>query len=117
MDKAAFVRLLEGLKRQREHDQECSALLERVFPDAMCMLWDNSKTEEAIIFALECEMNDREIRDGGGNILHGGWIRYFIDDLNFGANDHLYIIDKGKEIHLKTPENLFDYLTASNLRD
>ena len=112
MDKKTFVGLLEGLKKQMEHDEKCNALLEQVFPDAYCVFWDNSAIEEAVIVALEEAMNDKEV-DGGG-----GLVRYFVYELDFGADsDRKKIIDGSEEICLKTPENLFDYLTACNLRD
>nr|DAT43351.1 MAG TPA: hypothetical protein [Caudoviricetes sp.] len=109
MRQATFERLLAALEAQAEKDRRNGQLMRQVFPEACGMQYDNALLHEAIVEAIEQEMDDTETDPDGQS-----WTDYFIYELDYGRkNDDLkaYNAD-GSEIPLATAADLYRFLVA-----
>lgn len=104
MRKELFIECIEALEKQSGVDSNMANNLEKVFPNAFSgdLLPDNSIIENILIKILKTEFNDC-----------CDWIEYYCWELDFGKeNWRLKVYDKDKEIHLSTPEDLYNLLIS-----
>ncbi len=98
--KDEFIKFLNAIKQQEEHDQKFSENLEKSFIDFQGW-YDNSFLFDTIDSFLRNEMQDI-----------GGWIDYFRFDLEFGSKwtkDSCSEKD-GTIIDISTLDKLYDFL-------
>ena len=100
MKKEVFIKIIEGIKAQREYDRKMSEKLSDIFID-----FDGWYNTDVVITpiedALEEEFDDK-----------GEMISYFMYDLDFGENwtrDSCSEKD-GTIIDISTSDKLYDYL-------
>lgn len=100
MKKEVFVKIINGIKAQREHDREISTKLKDIFID-FDGWYDTDKVIAQIEDALKEEFNDKN-----------DWISYFIYDLDFGDSySEGDVTEKdGTIIDISTVEKLYDFL-------
>ena len=80
ISKELFVQSIESLKKQDEYDRKCvDAFQDILNEDRIVIGYNNSILTSQIINILTELTND----DNG---KYGGWIEYFIYELNFGEN-------------------------------
>lgn len=95
-----FIKIINDLKKQSDHDFECAEALEKVFS---CNLpwYNNLLLKNGIVELLATIFKDKEHR----------MIDYFITDGEYGLTDDplAWELD-GTAIYLKDPGMLYDYL-------
>lgn len=98
MTEENFISLIDALKKQKEYDETCSRKLKDVFGEYVS--YNNDYLVDSIIDFLVQELNDKS-----------EWITYYIFELDFGElNYRLKVHENGKEIPLKTAEDLWNIL-------
>lgn len=104
MQKELFVKSIEALQQQIQHDRQFSEHLEKAFPNAFKanLLPDNHLLHNALIEVLKSAMNDTE-----------NWIEHFCWELDFGQENYrLEVKDNSKEIPMSNAGELWEYLNS-----
>ena len=109
MEKELFIRSIEALQKQIQHDISVSEQLGRAFPNSHSanLLPDNHYLHNALLEVLQVAMNDT------GNCEMGqSWIEYYCFELDFGQENYrLKVYDKNKnEIPMATAGELWEFL-------
>lgn len=103
MKKETFISAIEAIEKQCQHDKECAETLSKVFSESYAseLMYNNKYLLDALVDVLKDSMNDTS-----------NWIEYYLYELDFGKeNWRLKVNDKdGKEIPLRTPEDLYNLL-------
>ena len=102
MKKEQFIKTIEALQKQYEHDERVCDLLSEAYPESTIMPYDNSIIINQILDFLKSEFNDQE----------DSIIEYFIYELDYGKKYKKGMVtdSDGSEIELKTANDLWDYL-------
>lgn len=102
VEKEVFVNILDKIVKQIEFDKDFSSKLQDLFPeDRIYIGYDNSNAIDAAIKALGELTGDQET----------DWISYWLWELNCGESYEIgYVTKDGKDIPLKTPEDLYNML-------
>ncbi|MCU7583628.1 hypothetical protein [Riemerella anatipestifer] len=100
MQKQTFIEAIEAIKKQYEYDKEVAENLSKAFPNAFKanLLPQNHFLSNILMKILQEEMNDKY-----------DYIKWFCWETDFG-NKPLCILHEDKEMYLKTPEELYDFL-------
>jgi len=111
MTKELFIKSIEALQKQYEHDKKCSEALQVVFSAAFSsnLSYNNRFVNNVLLEILQIQMEDNH---------KDSWIEYYCFELDFGKENNrlkVYGRDK-KEIPLKTPEDLWNLL-KSNIKE
>ena len=103
MKKKTFIKAIEAIKAQLEHDHNVSTQLGRVFSDAFeaNLYYDNHFLSEGLLNVLQVELGDK-----------GEWIGYFCYELDFGKKYKPGCATNadGTNIDLSTAGKLYDFL-------
>ncbi|OQY76055.1 MAG: hypothetical protein B6D44_00230 [Ignavibacteriales bacterium UTCHB2] len=105
-NKDLFIESIEAIKKQYEHDVNCSQIMGKIYPNAFeaNLMYENHYIMNQLIKVLQVAFNDDH---------EYSMIEYFLWELDFGKkNDTLsaYRADKSK-IDLSDAGKLYDYLT------
>lgn len=110
MDKSTFIKCIDAIKKQDEHDTNCANAIAKYFDAFEANLsYKNHWLQNALILVLQ-----EEFEPNSGS---HSWIEYFLWEIEFGAKDGKVAIS-GKSMPLKTPSDLYDlliYLKENNL--
>ena len=109
MNKELFIEAIEAIQKQVQLDIEVSKHLGKAFPDAFeaNLLPKNHFLQNALLHVLQVEMNDLQLCEHGQS-----WIEYFLWELNFGEEwKPGTVTENGKDIPLKTTDDLWNLLT------
>ncbi|WIL01330.1 hypothetical protein CRP6_000050 [Riemerella phage vB_RanS_CRP6] len=100
MQKQTFIEAIEAIKKQYEYDKEVAENLSKAFPNAFKanLLPQNHFLSNILMKILKEEMNDSE-----------DYIEWFCWETDFGSKP-LCILHEDKEMYLKTPKELYDFL-------
>ena len=104
MKKELFIKSMNAIKAQINHDDKCVNAISTVFDCAFSanLYYKNSYLQNALVEVLQVAMND----------LQDSWIEYFLWELNFGDTwEKGRVTINGKDFKLKTPSDLYDLLT------
>jgi hypothetical protein len=107
MTKELFIKAIEAIKKQRDHDIKVAKHLGAAFNNAFeaNLLPNNDYLLNMLIEILQIEMNDI------GSIREPSWIGYFCWELDFGVkNDHLKVYKNGIEVPMSNAAELYDFL-------
>lgn len=107
-NKELFIETIEAIKKQYEHDINCSKIIGKVYPNAFKanLMYENHYIMNQLVKLLQVAYNDE---------TEYSMIEYFMWELDFGnKNDTLsaYRADKSK-IDLSDAGKLYDYLTEN----
>lgn len=104
INKENFINVLKAIKEQREIDYKATNALDLIFEDVIGGFYRNEILFSAIEKLLENEFKDI-----------GGWIGYFIYDLDFGKDwvEDSCIENDGTIIDISTSEKLYDFLIGN----
>ncbi|MBT0572484.1 hypothetical protein OKE68_10415 [Riemerella anatipestifer] len=99
MTKQTFIKAIEAIKKQYEYDKEVAKNLSKVFPNAFeaNLLPQKHFLSNILMKILQEEMNDISL------------IELFCWNADFG-NKRLRIFCEDKDVYIKTPEELYDFL-------
>ncbi|MDY3524917.1 hypothetical protein JSO63_02750 [Riemerella anatipestifer] len=100
MQKQTFIEAIEAIEEQYEYDKKVARDLNKIFPNAYenDLMPINYYLSDMLLKILKEEMNDSE-----------DYIEWFCWETDFG-NKPLCILHEDKEMYLKTPEELYDFL-------
>ena len=108
MTKELFIRAIEAIKKQRDHDVEMAKHLGAAFPNAFeaNLLPNNESLQNMLIEILQIEMNDIEKAK-----YQPTWIEYFCWELDFGAENYrLGVFVNDEEVPMSNAAELYDFL-------
>ena len=101
MTKELFIKSIESLQKQYEHDDKCADAFAVILPNDYTSLYDNHWLFNTIVEILVTETNDKD-----------GWIDYFIYEIEFGTSwEEGMVTLHGKDIKLQTAEDLWSIIT------
>lgn len=106
ISKEKFVKYMSAIKKAEEKDQ--------AFETALCSLNSCGEGTSLIytdeittMIEMACDLMDIKYNS---NDIYGDDIQYFIYECEWGESDKAIIEVDGVEIHLKTIEDLYDYI-------
>jgi hypothetical protein len=101
--KELFVKVINALKEQSDHDDKCVDAFNVILPDDRVMGYSNTKLVIMLQDLLELSFKD--------NTEHS-WIEYFIYELDYGRKytEGCATEADGTNIDLSTPEKLYKFL-------
>lgn len=100
MNKELFIESIESIKQQLEYDKKCNDAFGIILPNDYISGYDNHLVIEQLIKVLRYETLD-----------DNDWIGHFIWELDFGSKWYDgCITDNGKNIKMKTTEDLWEML-------
>lgn len=107
ISKEQFIKIMNALEKQRNHDLECAEAFGKIFPNSEPTSYDNSLLTDGIVTLLQ-ELTFDTKKDKYGYT----WITYFMEVLNFGKNYKIgnTIRADGSTIAMDTAGKLFNYL-------
>lgn len=105
INKENFVKIINAIQEQREIDRKATEALDSIFIDVVGGFYDN----ETLFSVIENYLVDT-FKD------EGGWLGYFIYDLDFGKDwkDDCCSESDGTIIDISTVEKLYDFLVLNS---
>lgn len=106
LSKELFIETIEAIKKQYEHDINCSQIISKVYSNGFeaNLMYENHYIMNQLIKLLQVAFNDE---------TEYSMIEYFLWELDFGKKNNelsAYRADKSK-IDLSNAGKLYDYLT------
>ena len=110
ISKEKFVEYMSAIKKAEEKDRAFEATLCSLNSCGEGVSWIYAD-EVITMIKMVCDLMDVEYN---ADDIYGDDIQYFIYECDWGKNDHAIIEIDGIEIHLKTIEDLYDYIVKYN---
>ena len=106
ISKEKFVKYMTAIKCASEKDDKFDAAIRELnkHGEGIAMLYTDEITT---MIEMVCDLMDIEYNVDDA---YGDDIQYFIYECDWGKNDQAIIEIDGVEIHLKTIEDLYDYI-------
>lgn len=108
ISKERFVEYMSAIKKAEDKEREFDKALRNLNRDneGIALIYSDEIT---VMTKMVCDLMDIEYNSQD---YYGDDIQYFIYECDWGKNDMAIIETDGKEIHLKTIEDLYDYIVA-----
>ncbi len=102
MTKELFIKSIEALQKQYEHDRKCSEAFKLILPHDYISGYDNHILTNQLIGILQESTNDNHVNS---------WIEYYMHELDFGEKWKTgKVTINGKDFKLETPGELWELL-------
>lgn len=101
--KELFIESIEAIRKQHEHDVECSLVLKKIYANAFTtnLLYDNHILSNQLTKILQVALNDEH---------EHSWIEYYMWEMDFGKKDLGVWRKDGSKVDLSDAGKLYDFL-------